>query len=542
MNDVSGQQSSPPGSGIIETIQSLVVAFVLAMVFRGFVMEGFVIPTGSMAPTLMGQHVHMHSEQTGYDFSIDAGPVMYQLSRMQQGATSETSFKAYDPMLSTTRPIESPSLRELYSNLRMGDRVLVLKFLPPFFSPKRWDVTVFKNPTDPIGPAQNYIKRLVGLPREQLLIADGDIFTGPLDSDVEEFAIQRKPEYIQRAIWQPVYDSSFIPVDIQTLEASTRRAWNGPPWEGAGWDTMDARTYHWNSDAPTTLQWDPDTIPINDFTTYNMLRDISQLYPTSDLRLACTIQVDDPDGFSTSFAIKARSHIFTFMLQEGRVSTSIEHFESREQLLEKTADFSLSGSDGILELEFWHVDQCMYVFIDGEQILRAAYDDWSPIERIEYAHFGRTLEQYRAAPTVQKPTPPSLDWSFSGSSITLHNVRLDRDLYYRPGKLNPGDQFYVNNDEYIRGLSFGTDPLKPAIIGEGEYMMLGDNSAASRDSRAWGWPHQLVRRTFDWNTPFLVPRQLLVGKAWGVYWPSLIPREPGGARNIPDFGRWRFIR
>ena len=32
-------------SGIIETLQSLVVAFVLAMVFRGFVVEGFVIFT-----------------------------------------------------------------------------------------------------------------------------------------------------------------------------------------------------------------------------------------------------------------------------------------------------------------------------------------------------------------------------------------------------------------------------------------------------------------------------------------------------------------
>ena len=44
-------------SSVIETLQSLVVAFVLAMVFRGFVVEGFVIPTGSMAPTLLGQHL-----------------------------------------------------------------------------------------------------------------------------------------------------------------------------------------------------------------------------------------------------------------------------------------------------------------------------------------------------------------------------------------------------------------------------------------------------------------------------------------------------
>ena len=52
----------------------------------------------------------------------------------------------------------------------MGDRVLVLKYLYAFQDPQRWDVVVFKNPTDPNGDAANYIKRLVGLPSEQLLI------------------------------------------------------------------------------------------------------------------------------------------------------------------------------------------------------------------------------------------------------------------------------------------------------------------------------------------------------------------------------------
>src|SRR5688572_3741055 len=34
-------------TNVVETLQSLIVAFVLAMTFRGFVTEGFVIPTGS---------------------------------------------------------------------------------------------------------------------------------------------------------------------------------------------------------------------------------------------------------------------------------------------------------------------------------------------------------------------------------------------------------------------------------------------------------------------------------------------------------------
>ena len=39
-----------------ETVESLVIAFTLALLFRAFEAEAFVIPTGSMAPTLMGRH------------------------------------------------------------------------------------------------------------------------------------------------------------------------------------------------------------------------------------------------------------------------------------------------------------------------------------------------------------------------------------------------------------------------------------------------------------------------------------------------------
>ena len=39
---------------IRETVESIVIAFVLAFLFRTFEAEAFVIPTGSMAPTLMG--------------------------------------------------------------------------------------------------------------------------------------------------------------------------------------------------------------------------------------------------------------------------------------------------------------------------------------------------------------------------------------------------------------------------------------------------------------------------------------------------------
>ena len=81
--------------------------------------------------------------------------------------------------------------------------------------------------------------------------------------------------------------------------------------------------------------------------------------------------------------------------------------------------------------------------------------------------------------------------------------------------------------------AFGTHPSKLAVLGEDQFMMAGDNSAYSLDSRLWGNPDEFVAAQID-DSPFVVHRDLLIGKAWGVYWlpPPL----------IPEFNRFRFIR
>ena len=52
--------------GYRETVEAIVVAFILALLVRGFEAEAFVIPTGSMAPTLMGRHKEITCPQCGY--------------------------------------------------------------------------------------------------------------------------------------------------------------------------------------------------------------------------------------------------------------------------------------------------------------------------------------------------------------------------------------------------------------------------------------------------------------------------------------------
>src|SRR5690349_6735091 len=60
------------GRGLRETIESVVVAFILAFLFRTFEAEAFVIPTGSMAPTLMGAHKDITCPECGYQYAAGA--------------------------------------------------------------------------------------------------------------------------------------------------------------------------------------------------------------------------------------------------------------------------------------------------------------------------------------------------------------------------------------------------------------------------------------------------------------------------------------
>src|SRR3954447_19504694 len=58
-------------SSVKETLESILVAFALAFIFRAFVVEAFVIPTGSMAPTLLGAHVRFRCPDCGRRFEVN---------------------------------------------------------------------------------------------------------------------------------------------------------------------------------------------------------------------------------------------------------------------------------------------------------------------------------------------------------------------------------------------------------------------------------------------------------------------------------------
>lgn len=151
-----------------ETAEAFVVAFVLALLFRAFIAEAFVIPTGSMAPALMGAHKDVFCQKCGEQFPVGAS-LEYrdiEIENVVVGGICPNCRHRNSLDIAGTPDHGTFS----------GDRILVSKFAYAISDPDRWDVIVFKVP---VNPKQNYIKRLVGLPNETLSILHGDVYSKP---------------------------------------------------------------------------------------------------------------------------------------------------------------------------------------------------------------------------------------------------------------------------------------------------------------------------------------------------------------------------
>ena len=278
---------------VADTFEWLITAFILAFVFRAFVMEAFRIPTGSMADTLKGAHFRLRCQQCGYKYEYGFNPGKYRLPNGR-------------PMLEDTVPRPGSDLRPYPSRCpscghyqqvggRMpvanGDRILVLKCIYQFFPPKRWDVIVFKNPPE---PEINYIKRLIGLPGETVQIIDGDIYING--------QISRKPPKVQEELWTPVYDNDYQPVNQSRLSFNYH-AWEQPfkNKNSAKWEVYeDSPTlFHLDSPGGQINSMEYDTSIGNDFRAtyaYDDVQDYSGMPYCSDLMVRFYCLAGNPEG------------------------------------------------------------------------------------------------------------------------------------------------------------------------------------------------------------------------------------------------------
>jgi len=205
------------GDSLREVVETIVFVVVLVLMLKAFVAEAFVIPTGSMATSLLGYHRHARCGKCGCQFPVNASSDAEEFRWWQTGPASY----AVCP--------NCRNIQELGSTIDGGDKVLVLKPQYDFSSPSRLDVIVFKFPGKVSldghrdgGPqenfsAKNYIKRLWGLPGEKLSIWLGDLYlaTGGRDGKPVEREIIRKPPGKLLRMRRPVSDYDLQPSDLE---------------------------------------------------------------------------------------------------------------------------------------------------------------------------------------------------------------------------------------------------------------------------------------------------------------------------------------
>lgn len=102
-----------------------------------------------------------------------------------------------------------------------GDHILVSKIAYWTGPVNRYDLVVFRFP---LNPSESFVKRVVGLPGEELVMHRGDLYVRAPGE--EKFRIARKPPAVQEKIWIEAWNedaSRFL-----ASQESFDRSWKGP--------------------------------------------------------------------------------------------------------------------------------------------------------------------------------------------------------------------------------------------------------------------------------------------------------------------------
>jgi len=481
---------------VANTFEWLITAFILAFLFRAFVMEAFRIPTGSMADTLKGAHFRLRCPQCGYEYDYGFIPEKYGFPRDYIPRQPLRIYPSRCPSCGYYQPTGGTM------PISNGDRILVLKCIYQFFEPKRWDVIVFKNPLD---PKVNYIKRLVGLPGETVEIIDGDVYING--------RIARKPPGVQNEMWMPVYDNDYQPA------RPTEGSFNGHPWRQP-FENLPGSKWKIHPDDPTSfvLDGDGETISTmvyntsvgNDFRAtyaYDDVRQYRYLPLCSDLMVRFYARAGEPRG-RIGISLSKYGIVYKGWVDlDGRL-TIARSAGGRETILQ-TRTITPPQLNKPRLVSFANVDHLLILRFEEEKLtfdLGRGPDDAGP-------------RKTSIEPQVR---------IFGAGSLTLSHVAVFRDIHYTSAK-------YANSTEAGRATEGN-----PLTLGTDEFFVLGDNSPNSEDGRWWTSPGK-GNNGISYR-PGIVPRDYLVGKAFFVYWPSGFrpyPRFPFAV--IPNVGQMRFI-
>jgi signal peptidase I len=526
------------------------VVVIVAFLVWSFEAEGFVIPTGSMAPTLMGRHKETTCPECGYVYRVNAD---CEVDASGAGAATglRVGWGTCENCRFETRLDDVPSSG--------GDRIYTMKsglhlpFLPSAgrVGPQRWEVAVFKLPEE---PEVRYIKRMVGLPGETIRISQGDLWRRGGDSG--PFERLRRPLPHQLATQVLVYDDAHRAASLRENPRWNR--WSAP---SGGWSETHAGNFaaasgqdgwselRYSHIAPDLEQWKaiqqgrelaspPRPTLITDFSSYNTdltpqaasrPRTASRrwLQPNwvGDLTLFATVSLARPAGQLRFDLIKA-GHLCRCEVNLATGSAML--FRDATQLAAPA--LTALNQPGPHSVILANVDDRVTLWVDGDLPFGEGVILEAP------------SNEAVSLPTEEDLQPARI--AARAANVAVTDLILKRDIYYT---LEPGEPdhralggFAYRPPSALSDLladprryaELGPPPSHDYPLGPGRYLMLGDNSPWSRDGRAWGTSDQIdpliPGRGWDdsGRESWEVPEALIIGKAFCVYWPHFKPVWP----------------
>src|SRR5690554_965869 len=173
-------RSTKPKTESGETVSSILFAIVVATIIHSYFIQPFTIPTSSLEKTLL------------------VGDWLF-VSKMNYGPRTPKTAVAF-PMVHDTIPLAGIKSYTKFPQLPSFR-------LPGFQTPKHNDIVVFNWPTDtvpyfrysgplrydkPVDKKSNYVKRLVGLPGDDLSVKDGVVY---INNEVLDLGDRAKIQY-----------------------------------------------------------------------------------------------------------------------------------------------------------------------------------------------------------------------------------------------------------------------------------------------------------------------------------------------------------
>ncbi len=367
-----------------ENIEALVMAIAVALLFKSFILEISKIPSGSMQPTLMG----------------------------------------------------SPEAS-------VFDRILVDKLCYHFREPERFDIIVFKHPLE---RSRVMVKRLVGMPGEELKLEYGDVWTRP-DSNAA-WQILRRPHAVQRAMWKrldllhPDRSSWSVVsggVEWRLLGREAQARGDGRIRFRAGSDSIRDR---YADGYPDSLR---EQIPEHH-------RD-SGRHPVGDLRVEGRIKAFP--GLEELVAIlREGERIYEFHLPGPGAEAGAAPFITR--LAGGSAPAEPAGRG-----QAWCIPTDRYAAFAAENL-----DD-----RLTLEIDGQAVLSIYIEPTGRQES--SVELEVRGEGADLDRLMVLRDIYY----------YWPDFPQRVWQVQ----------IPPGNYVVLGDNTQDSADSRDW------QSKTYEWT-------------------------------------------